>query len=205
MAEAKVRLSSTGQSSDGQSRSIVIDGLNDLEAERLEGCLRAGYGWSSRDEEGRLRWSPTLEPLPAVTDDELLPFWRRFDPKQPGLQETLLDLDPISPGDSASLTIQALCGYNYTPELYKQVAEALHSYGFECFRSQRRNNGRFSELWVLSSLFAAKGDLADALTTRHGRGGLEQAIKFFQRHWNRPVSFGTLDVSVQRMAMSMED
>ena len=102
---------------------------------------------------------------------------------------------------SPSITIQGLCGYNYTEENYKWNAEKLESYGFQCLRSRRGTDAKFWELWFLPGLWCSKGDLeANVKRGKDDKEELKIALEFL-RH---KVSFGTLDVSNQRMCMVLD-
>lgn len=189
----------------GNERRVMVGGLTEDEQQKLEGVITAGNYWVKRNEDGRLRFVPAHEPLPdPIKDEEMLPFWRRFDPRKPGLQTTLFDEERLTGFCSPSIIIGSLCGYNYTPEKYKEEAERLESYGFSCMRSERGDDGRYWEHWSLCGLFSARGDLKDVLVRferRNDKVKLEAAIEFLRHN----VSFGTLDVCVQRLAMVMDD
>ncbi|EKE24906.1 MAG: hypothetical protein ACD_5C00359G0001 [uncultured bacterium] len=150
---------------------------------------------------GRLEVAAKKKDLPKPTEDEeMLPFWRR---QVPGSYQLELFKVAVPKYSSPAIIIQSLCGYNYTSENYKYTAELLESYGFECLRSRRGNDGKYWEVWILPGLWSAKGELEKAL---HGldlgsKKILERAIKFFCRN----VQFGTLDVSFQRAAMPVPD
>jgi hypothetical protein len=103
---------------------------------------------------------------------------------------------------SPSFVVQHLCGYHWTPENYAREAEKLAGWGFECLRSRRLPGGQFWELWYLPGLWAARGGLRDETDFP---GGTEvakaaRAIRFLCKN----ASFGTLDVTAQRAAMTVE-
>lgn len=59
----------------------------------------------------------------------------------------------------AAITIQHVCGYDYSDDFYRENAKKLESYGFICCRSNRGSEGRFWEIWFLPGLWMAEGDL----------------------------------------------
>lgn len=117
-------------------------------------------------------------------------------------------LDPQEEGwNSPHYAIQHLCGYNWTEDNYKRQAQVLMDCGFECLRSRRGKDGRFWEIWYLPGNWAAQGLLKLVID--------QQILKDQTGHWTKTVdvvvkwlcnnvSFGTLDVSVQRACMVMD-
>lgn len=67
-----------------------------------------------------------------------------------------------------------MCGYGYTKDRYKVEVGKLESWGFECCRSRRGDNGKFWELWFLPYLRAAEGDLLRAMHSYCKRCGANQ-------------------------------
>ncbi len=65
-----------------------------------------------------------------------------------------------------AITISGLCGHYFASNTYAVQAEKLMSYGLICLRSQRNYRGEFWEQWYLSRLWAAQGDLKDAVASR---------------------------------------
>jgi hypothetical protein len=199
--DSVVRITSHSQS------TLSLEGMTELETEKLQGSLRSGIYWTRLGDDGRLRFEPAFQPLPNPTEDlEMLPFWRKT--SHVGLQmnlrlvETGRPSEKLEMDDSPSILIQHLCGYNYTPEFYASTARQLESYGFNCMRSKRANDGMYWEIWFLPGLWAATGDFATELNRIKGNG--RQPIKMALKFLGRKVSFGTLDVSIQRMAMSID-
>jgi len=153
-------------------------------------------------EDGRLKSQDTRIPLPdPIEDKEMLPFWRK-QPWVDGVQQKIMEFEKCSMTHTfPSITIQHLCGYGYSDENYKRQAEKLESYGFEQLRSKRGEDGKYYELWYLGSLILAEGALKDFLESAGKRGQIKKAVDFLCR----TVSFGTLDISVQRAAMQVLD
>jgi hypothetical protein len=180
--------------------ALEIRGLTREEAERVEGSIRGGHCWIRRDADGRLEHVPSYDPLPSPTeDDEMLPFWRKPEEGTPVQMEAFAHM-PAGFHSSQSITIQHLCGYHYSPDSYRKIAERLESYGFVCLRSKREDDGKYWELWFLPGVWMAQGELKEAVESSRSKSQkkqAEEAIEFLRRN----VQFGTLDASVQRLAM----
>lgn len=201
--QLKIRLGAYG------AGSATINGLDSKELANIEGAMH-GHFWVTVSDRGRLRAIPSYKELPSPIEDEMMtPFWRSPIPSL----ETQLELFPIEPLPRGfalpSIIIQHLCGYHYTHERYLRTAENLQRWGFECLRSRRNASGRFHEMWVLSGLWAAQNELKEAVegvSTRANDSGYEKrrlkAALDFLAHRS---SFGTLDVTYQRMAMVIDD
>jgi len=174
--------------------------LTKQEKERLEGTLH-GQWWVTANGDGRLHFSPTREPIPPPTADEsMMPFWSPCDTRKTRLQMELLDPRQTWPPFSPSIMIQSLCGYGYTSEGYRYQAERLESWGFFCLRSRRDDDGKFWEIWFLPGLWFAKGELREICPDTNATGALDKAVSFLCRN----ASFGSLDVVVQRAAMTID-
>lgn len=189
--------------------SVTINNLTPEESERLRASVLAGHCWVRRDQNGRLEHSPSYETLPGPTaDEDMLPFWRRPTAGTPR-QGELFGFDESTEASlrhaSPSIYITGLCGYRYSTANYQFQAEQLMSWGFVCMRSPRDfDSGRYWEVWFLPGCWAAKGHLKEALSgCRHKTDGetLKVALKFLRQE----ASFGSLDISMQRIAMVLED
>jgi len=190
--EEKIRVTSHG----GREGSISLSGFSKENLEKMLAAMNVG-AYYVRVKDGKLESTPIWEKLPSPTEDkEMLPFWRKHSGPT---QVVLFDEYQHSKekGHSPSITIQSLCGYYYTPESYKENAENLESYGFECLRSRRGGDARYSEIWRLSGLWAAKGDLAFEL--KYAKDDNEKELSLALEFLRRRVVFGTLDVSSQRL------
>lgn len=201
-SERKIKIGSYG------SDHIEIKGLKRGEVELVEGSIRGGFHWIRVDTKDGLQSVPNYKSLPdPILDQEMHPFWRRPTPSEIQISEgqlKLFDLGEMPDYNSPSITISSLCGYHYTPENYAIEAEKLISYGFICMRSKRGDDGRFWEHWFLPGLRSAKGNLEEAIThetTRFEKDRLRKALYFLKTN----VSFGSLDASVQRVAMVIDD
>lgn len=191
------------------SDQFTISGVQQEETDLLLGAFRGGFHWVRRGQDGRLEHVPSYEPLPAPQQDvEMHPFW------QPVRDTVPVQMEMFFLGDSGesyhrhsspSIIIQHLCGYNYTPENYKDQANFLEECGFVCMRSRRdTESGQFWELWFLPSLWMAKGSLREVIVDsgkRNEKLKAKVAVDFLRRN----SQFGTLDIVVQRLAMIMED
>ena len=200
--EEKLGISSYGQG------EIKITGVRSDEMEKIEASIRGGHHWIRRGKNGHLEFVPSYEELPKPTEDrEMLPFWRRKKMIGHHVQFKLFDHtqrpDEYSRYSHPSIIIQHLCGYSYSEENYKRNAERLESFGFICFRSRRDDGGKFWEMWCLLSTCFAKGDLKEEINKskyKNEKLKIKVAVSFLAR----AVSFGTLDVSVQRLAACVE-
>ncbi len=185
---------------------VRVEGLSRDSEERMMASLRAGAYWI-RVVDGKLEFVPIWKELPGPTEDvEMMPFWRLPTKEEKVSVPKLFDLEPLPPNSSPSISIQSLCGYNYSEENYRANAARLESFGFHCLRSRRGSNAQFWEIWYLPGLWSAKGELKDFVDSERERGKkdeprLTQAVIDFLC---RNVSFGTLDVSVQRAAMVID-
>ncbi|HBI16724.1 MAG TPA: hypothetical protein DDY52_01000 [Candidatus Moranbacteria bacterium] len=191
--EREVRVGSTG------STEISLKDLRPEEVRGIEGMVN-GHSWVTVTD-GRLEVINRKENLPGPSEDEeLLPFWSR---QKPGSHQLKLFDVAIPEYSHPSIIIRHLCGYNYSPEKYRLQAELLESYGFECLRSRRGCDGRFSEVWILPALWFAKGKLNEVLgeTRSYSEKDMERVINFICMN----VQFGTLDISFQRAAMPIPD
>ena len=103
-----------------------------------------------------------------------------------------------------SILIHSLCGYNYSKGNYERCANLLISYGFNCTRSSRGEDGHFWEVWYLPGLWCAKGELQKILEGYSGadndNGYMDLAVNYISRN----VDFGALDVVAQRMCMVID-
>ncbi len=204
--QPKIRIGSQGPNRAQNARMIEIDGLTSDEQVQVRGSIEVGSCWIRKGPDGRLQTSPTLEaPLPE-TDPEMLPFWLPLGEKSPEGFPNLIHLSPESlTNRSASFTITSLCGYNYTPENYQLAAQQLRAFGFVCLRSQRGADGRYMEHWYLPGLFWARGRLKTAITEKTDEvKKVEQALAFFRNNWDR-LNFGSLCISIQRLAMGIPE
>lgn len=144
------------------------------------------------------------QPPEKVDDEELLPFWNG----STRVKDVRWDKVGFS---MPSIIIQHLCGYNYTKERYEKTAEILESWGFECMRSRRgKDDGMYWEMWVLHGDWSAEGSLKDYIDKLPEKESAKSKEKRFDdiRHWineHLPWGFGSMDIVIQRMAMSIDD
>ncbi len=199
----KVQISGWGDHGQNKSTtSITLSGIPKDQQEKVEGVTFGQYWMTVTD--GKIVFSPAREPLPRpVEDEEMLPFWRRHKECQAVMHELVFDHEERN--SLPSFMIKHLCGHNYTPENYRLNAEILEGYGFVCMRSPRGEDGRFWEMWYLPGTWAAKGDLAVEIEGKYDgvaskKKEIDDVVKFLCRN----VSFGQLDVVIQRAAMSIE-
>lgn len=196
--QEKVRISR--ENHNPRDRSLTISGLTEDELKRCTGVTRGQ--WWMRVEDGRLQFSSARKPLPAPTEDSLLPHWREAALPQEGEPRYQLTLfgDGDAGAQTPSIIIQHLCGYNYAPEYYKEVADFLEECGFACLRSRRGDDGQFWEIWFLPGLWAAKARLREALYGVPEGERMQVAMRFLAEQ----SSFGALDIAIQRMCQVIE-
>lgn len=196
----KIRLSRSSHSRSGENE-MHITGLSDLETTKIEGML-AGTRWV-RVKNGRLQSTARYKKPPSPVDDPVIaPHWPQLDPV-PAVQMDLQNISELNVKHAftASLTVQHLCGYYFSKNNYLREARKLRSFGFTCLRSRRGRDGKYWEIWYLPGLWMSKGALKDVVKdgdkfTRQ----LSKVVSFMGHN----CSFGTLDVSVQRLAMVID-
>lgn len=193
--ESKPRVVAYG----GAEGYIKISGFSKDDLEKMLSSMQIGGCWV-RIKDDKLEAVNSFKPAPdPVRDEEMFPFWRK--PTEVGsVQLELIEMEMVDDHSYPSISIQSLCGYDYSPENYRMQAEKLESYGFECLRSRRGTDGKFYEVWYLSDLLFAKGELKEKIGACEGKKALKLAVSFLGQH----VSFGTLDVSVQRLVMVID-
>lgn len=194
----RVRVAMTAH---GPNGSMKIEGLNQTEIDLLTAAVSHGQQWV-RIVNGRIEFAPIHEAPPTPTEDPMLPQWRRPSDVEGSDEYQIQLFEPVGgwKNQSASIVIQHLCGYNYTPEGYKANAEFLEECGFVCARSRRINGGAFYEIWYLSGLWAAKGRLKEALYNVSEEDEMKVALACIRGH----VTFGTLDLAVQRLCQVLD-
>lgn len=201
----RIRISSSHM--DGGT--LTLSGIPKESFEQVEGMIH-GHQWMLV-ENGLPRFSPARSPLPDPRDDdELLPYWQQDTQRQYTLRG--LNFDTKRRYDTPSFMVSHLCGYHYTPEKYREQAALLESYGFVCMRSRRGADGCFWESWYLPGAWAAKGALEERLAEVRAPGSVIERAESVRRETDavvsflcRNASFGSLDVVVQRAAMSIDD
>jgi hypothetical protein len=191
--EERVRLSSYG------AGKAEFTGLTPAEVTMMESASN-GTGWVTVSQNGRLVKSNKLTPPPPVTDEGMEPFWRKHQEAQTALK--LDDFEPLPNWHEPSISIQHLCGYDYTPLRYKSEAEKLTRWGFHCLRSKRGTDGRFWEIWFLPGFWLAKEELKKVIDSTEGN--LEKKTKAVINFLARRASFGSMDMSVQKLAMTID-
>ncbi len=196
-----LRISSYG----GKTNSATVDNLGREGLEVFRGSILGGHHWIRRSKDGGLESVPSFEELPEAKPDEgMLPYWPRAEDVT--TQEVMFfpgdEKERVGGFSSPSISIQSLCGYNYSKENYEREKLKLESFGFSQMRSKRGDDGGYWEMWYLCGLFSAKGGLKEYLEKekKSDKKELDLAISFLCKN----VSFGTLDVSVQRAAMVID-
>ncbi len=189
------------------SESVTISGLTKEESEKIQGAIRVGNFWV-RVVDGKLEAVSAFGQLPdPIADEKMLPFWEEpflsiEESKKLIHKNIVLDKERLEHKySSPSIYIEGLCGFSYSIEFYRQEARKLEAWGFECLRSRRENDGRYTEKWYLP-LFCARGALATAINKKEDASEKLKAATEFLRH---AVHFGSLSVSVQVLALPNPD
>lgn len=186
----------------GPDGRIELAGLTPKELEAVEAFL-AGTSYV-RCINGRLHAYKTHEPLPRPEEDPLIgPHWRNTgEPKVWG---------GIPSGEgwhSPGIIITGL-GAGLSPDGFgNQEAERnqalVESFGFDCLRSRRGDDGKYWEQWVLHFLEAAKGDLLAHLNALPRDAKWHQRAESAADFIAKQVRFGSLDIVIQRWALSYD-
>lgn len=205
----RIRVSGTQHRRHDQG-DVTIGELTAEEMQSME-AFTLGACWIRVSEDGRLERRDRFAELPDPISDPHLPA--KWIPKIDWTKEAPFLVNPVPPlpeepkpnYEDPGIIIRYLCGYNNTP--YEYEARKLQSYGFECLRSRRGNDGRFYEIWFLPSYYFAKGDLKDAIDLRTLKSGESESankISTVVTFLCNNVSFGTLDICYQRAAMVID-
>lgn len=184
-------------------------------------------------ENGKVVDVPTYRTPPEPVDDPVVePHWPQQNNR--AMAQTAFNFPKeLSEHASPGIVISHLCGYNWTEENYRKEARKLEHWGFDCLRSRRREDGRYREQWVLPALWQAKNELKEIVDAKRdpfaptewerqtypsyyrrrkrrmlkNKNGeltnlqkLRNAVEFLRRN----VEFGTLDITVQRLAMVLD-
>ncbi len=191
------------------NQQATIDNLTPEEIKLLLASILEGHHWVRGNGDGRLQHVSSYEELPGpITDDKMLPFWRQPTEGE-GRQTDMFGFDLSTEAGlkhtSPSIYINSLCGYDYSAENYKSQAEQLIEWGFICMRSPRDpDSGKFWETWFLPGKWAVRGSLKEAISSNKTKSG-EETFKLILEFLRINASFGSLDVSMQRIAMVMKD
>lgn len=202
--ENKKKIRRLTSSRKGDDYSIEISGITKSELNKIEKALVCGNYIAVHND--KIVSYDYLEPLPTVTDDKMLPFWR---PQADDfVQAEFIDheLPERCRYQSPGFVIQHLCGYNYSEDNYKFNAEILESVGFECMRSKRGPDGKYWEQWYHSGLWSVKGRLKDDLEEFEAqkKRNTNEKIDFMVNWLCRQASFGTIDLVYQRAGLSLD-
>lgn len=183
----------------GPRGEIVLRGLTPPELEAIEGCL-IGTSYI-RCIDGRLWAYDVYEALPSPEADSLIgPHWGATG--EPKLWGGLPDGEGWhSPG----LIITALgAGCGDSRSRRQRNIEIATEFGFQCLRSQRGRDGKYWEQWVLHFLDAARGRLREHLDALPKEDTWDQRANAAARFVAEHVAFGSLDITIQRWALSCD-
>lgn len=199
----------TGSSTPGNGRpgeaSITISGpIEEIDAIRqmIAGMIWLAYK-NPGDGKGKLEVSDRFKPLPSPIDDpHIPPQWQ----SEIGLGNIPAEWAPRIRETIPKDYGWALPHY-YMSHIFntKENIPKLQDWGFECMRSRRGADGKFWETWYLPGDWAAKGALREYIETLEHNMHWEQKTKLICHWLAERIRFGTLDVSVQRMALPNPD
>ena len=149
---------------------------------------------------GRLHAYSVNEPLPDAETDPLLgPHWSKGEVKKFGglEQETGWHL----PGIVITALGAGIDG-DHAEARRRENQKRVQDCGFTCLRSPRGDDGMYWEQWVLYSLSAAKGPLAEFVAANRKldwKQSANAACEFLVRDMG--IQFGAMDVTIQRWAL----
>lgn len=190
----------------GSESEITLRGTKE-EIEAIQVALR-GAAWF-RQVDGQVEKHEAYKPLFDPIEDPLtLEKWQL--PRRGPATETMWNVKSyVSPQEgihSPSFFVSHLCGYFWSKDGYTRNVTRLQSYGFECLRSRRDSNGRYWEVWMLPGIWAAEGDLKKMVDSVKDFRSLpwDQQSRTVVLWLCKQVTFGTLDVAVQRAAAHLD-
>lgn len=145
---------------DPHAGKVELKNLTAEEVDLIQRCLTGDC--YIRVSHGRVEEHDVHKPLPEPEEDPKVGEPWQYSELQP-FNFGKTEYGPIPQYGGSSITIQHLCGYEYTAEGYASQARRLKGYGFACMRSKRGRNGQFWEIWYLPGLWMAAGDLGKVL------------------------------------------
>jgi hypothetical protein len=190
------------QGARGAECGITFSGLTGKELEAFE-AFEAGASYL-RVVGGRLHAYRAYEALPDAECDPLLaPHW--------GERGQLKHFGGLPPGEgwhSPALIVTAV-GAGGRGGDARRSQKSLSECGFVCLRSQRGDDGKYWEQWVLHFMAAAKGLLESHLDAwskdsgpRDWWAAAEEAARFLTRDLR--IAYGSLDITIQRWALCVD-
>lgn len=197
----KIRSTSKSWRRDKAEGSICIENLTSREVEAVEAFLK-GLSYV-RVVNGRLHAYETTD-LPEPEDDPIfVPHW-----KPTGLRN-LFDGKASESGWKSPGIVISHVGAGHEPREPQRSYKILTECGFVCLRSKREGSG-YWEQWVLHSLRVAEGLLKERLDKfrkQDPKPNWKEEVTFATDFIARDlgVSFGTMDVTIQRWALCVPD
>lgn len=164
-----------------------------------------------RVKDGRLHAYTVHKPLPDAVDDPIVaPHWVKSTdelvkhgnyPKENGQRMPGIVISHLGAGIGERHFDNA--------DTVKRNIEAVESCGFVCLRSKRFEDGTYDEKWVLHSLYCAKGPLKEFLDSLKVKADTywhtvaDAACDFLVKAMG--IRFGTMDITIQRWALTCGD
>lgn len=182
----------------GQGRATLR--LNDAQIEQIQGVV-LGHAWFTVEKDVPV-FQSKHRPLPEVKPDlHIEPYFgagQRWVPREFSKAEHAwsphFDLAHLGAGYD---------GPDRPQDVYEREARKVESWGFYCLRSRRGPGGRYWEIWRLNGYWSAENELA-RFCKQTEKLSCEDRIRAVVDWLCRNVRFGTLDVSIQRAALTIE-
>lgn len=199
--------------------SITLEGSAEA-IDAIRAALIHGTCWLSVNEAGDPQRHDKFRALPDPVDDPKIPpkWYVKPVPKlgectaqdigrvsreiidcKPFRYALAPEIDPDEGWHSPSFFLQHLGAMGGLGG-YRQAAAKAASIGFECMRSRRGPNGNFWEVWYLPFVEHARGALKGEIAQSPEKDWRKNAERITRWLCNN-VSFGSLDISVQRAAL----
>lgn len=220
-----IRETGSSQHPSGDS-SITLSGTKE-EMDAIRSAVN-GANWLRVNDAGMAETVARHHKLPDPIDDPKIPPTWAIKPVPPLGQCTKADLDrarddnastprpPMNVGPelnasegwhSPAIYIHHVGVGTREPNGYQRNAKRLTDYGFECMRSRRGADGRYWELWFLPYLIHAKGTLREKIDTLEKANQMEgwtKTVREVVDHLCNNINFGSLEVAIQRAALSYD-
>jgi hypothetical protein len=166
-------------------------------------AMLLGKHWVSKQGD-KITTVDLYKALPSPEDDPMIPpkwqteFGSLPDRFAPELQEQIPEREKGGSYKSYSFYLKFLLHP-------KRDIPIIQDWGFECMRSRRGEDGKFWEVWYLPGDWASKGTLKKFVDMLPKDSDWEKRTELIC-HWiAKNVTFGSLDVVVQRMALANPD
>jgi len=156
-----LRISSSSSDPNKKEYEITFKGTKE-EVEKIEAALTSGSQWV-RGANGEHNFAPAYLDAPEPINDPLISEQWPTEPDRKWRPLKSIGEGRETPPDQFSakyrnIYIHHIGGYGGGIS-YKERVRTLESWGFNCLRSRRGDNGKIWECWFLGGMLLAKGDL----------------------------------------------